>query len=60
MIIYNSYQKQIEKERIEKELRRQKKIKLMNERDQQDDIFMTNPKINKNDIINIDDDDDDE
>jgi len=32
----------------------------MNERDQQDDIFMTNPKINKNDIINIDDDDDDE
>ena len=60
MIIYNSYQKQIEKERIEKELRRQKKIKLMNERDQQDDIFMTNPTINKNDIINIDDDDDDE
>jgi len=54
------YQKQIEKEKIEKELRRQKKIKLMNERDQQDDIFMTNPKINKNDIINIDDDDDDE
>ena len=29
----------------------------MNERDQQNDIFMTNPKINENYIINIDDDD---
>ncbi|OUM69265.1 hypothetical protein PIROE2DRAFT_57487 [Piromyces sp. E2] len=53
------HQKQIEMEKTEKELRRQKKIKLMNERDLQDDIFMTNPKINKDVIVNIDDDDDD-
>jgi len=53
------HQKQIEMERTEKELRRQKKIKLMNERDIQNDIFITNPKINKDDIVNIDDDDDD-
>jgi len=32
----------------------------MNERDLQNDIFMTNPKINKDMIVNIDDDDDDD
>lgn len=52
------YQKQIEIEKMEKELRRQKKIKLMQERDQENDIFMTNPKIEKDIIIDDDDDDD--
>lgn len=45
-------------ERTEKELKRQNKIKQMNERDLKDDIFMNNPKIDRKMIIDEDDDDD--
>jgi len=50
------YQKLIEIERNEKELKRQNKLKQMNEREMKDDIFMNNLKIEKEMIIDDDDD----